>query len=68
MLAAMGAEAFAERARGELLATGEIVRQHTAMQVSALTAQEAHIARLAADGHSNPEIAAQLYLSVRTAE
>ena len=38
------------------------------MQVSALTAREAHIARLAADGHTNPEIAAQLYLTVRTAE
>ena len=64
----MGAEAFAERARRELLATGEIVHERTTMQVSALTAQEAHIARLAADGHTNPEIAAQLYLSVRTAE
>jgi DNA-binding CsgD family transcriptional regulator len=68
MLAAMGAEAFAERARCELLATSEIVHERTTMQVSALTAQEAHIARLAADGHTNPEIAAQLYLSVRTAE
>ena len=68
MLAAMGAGAFAERARRELLATGEIVHERTTMQVSALTAQEAHIARLAADGHTNPEIAAQLYLSVRTAE
>ena len=68
MLAAMGAEAFAERARRELLATSEIVHERTTMQVSALTAQEAHIARLAADGHTNPEIAAQLYLSVRTAE
>ena len=58
MLAAMGAEAFAERARCELLATGEIVHERTTMQVSALTAQEAHIARLAADGHTNPEIAA----------
>ncbi len=68
MLAAMGAEAFAERARYELLATGEIVRQRTAEPVSTLTAQEAHIARLAADGHTNPEIAAQLFLSARTVE
>jgi DNA-binding CsgD family transcriptional regulator len=64
----MGAEAFAERARRELLATGEIVHERTTMQVSVLTAPEAHIARLAVDGHTNPEIAAQLYLSVRTAE
>jgi DNA-binding CsgD family transcriptional regulator len=68
MLAAMGAEAFAERARYELLATGEIVHQRTAEPVSTLTAQEAHIARLAADGHTNPEIAAQLFLSARTVE
>jgi len=68
MLAAMGAEAFAERARHELLATGETVRQPTAEPASTLTAQEAHIARLAADGHTNPEIAAQLFLSTRTVE
>ena len=68
MLAAMGAEAFAERARRELLATGESVRQRTAGPASTLTAQETHIARLAADGHTNPEIAAQLFLSVRTVE
>ena len=68
MLAVMGAEAFAERARRELLATGESVRQRTAGPASTLTAQEAHIARLAADGHTNPEIAAQLFLSVRTVE
>jgi ATP/maltotriose-dependent transcriptional regulator MalT len=68
MLAAMGAEAFAERARHELLATGETVRQPTAEPASTLTAQEAHIARLAADGHTNPEIAAQLFLSARTVE
>ena len=67
MLAAMSAEAFAEGARRELLATGEIVQAMT-MQVCALTAQEAHIGRLAADGTTNPEIAAQLYLSVRTVE
>jgi DNA-binding NarL/FixJ family response regulator len=57
----MGAEAFAERARRELLATGEIVHECTTMQVSVLTAPEAHIARLAVDGHTNPEIAAQLH-------
>ena len=61
-------EAFAERARHELLATGETVRQPTAESASTLTAQEAHIARLAADGHTNPEIAAQLFLSARTVE
>jgi DNA-binding CsgD family transcriptional regulator len=68
MLSAMGAEAFAERARRELLATGETVRKRTVETASALTAQEAHIARLAADGHTNSEISAQLYLSVRTVE
>ena len=68
MLAAMGAEAFAERAAHELLAAGETVRQPSAEPVSALSAQEAHIARLAADGHTNPEIAAQLFLSARTVE
>jgi len=68
MLAAMGAEAFAERARSDLLAVGEVVRQPTAEPASTLTAQEAHIARLAADGHTNPEIAAQLFLSARTVE
>ena len=68
MLAAMGAEAFAGRARHELLATGETVRQRTAESASTLTAQEAHIARLAAGGRTNPEIAAQLFLSARTVE
>ncbi|HMH35753.1 MAG TPA: LuxR C-terminal-related transcriptional regulator, partial [Streptosporangiaceae bacterium] len=68
MLAAMGAEAFAERARHELLAAGEIVRQQAAGPDSTLTAQEAHIARLAADGHTNLEIGAQLFLSARTVE
>ena len=68
MLAAMGAEAFAGRARHELLATGETVRQRTAEPASTLTAQEAHIARLAAGGRTNPEIAAQLFLSARTVE
>jgi DNA-binding CsgD family transcriptional regulator len=67
-LAAIGMEAFAERSRHELLATGETVRQPTAEPPSTLSAQEAHIARLAADGHTNPEIAAQLFLSSRTVE
>src|SRR5262249_56694667 len=59
MLAAMGAEAFAERAGHELLATGGIVRQPTAQPVSALSAQEAHLAPLAARGHTQPPIRAQ---------
>jgi hypothetical protein len=58
MLAAMDAEAFAERARRELLATGETVRRPTLETVNELTAQEASIARLARDGRTNPEIGA----------
>ena len=57
-----------ERARGELAATGETARQRTVEARDALTPQEAQIARLARDGLSNPEIAAQLFLSVRTIE
>jgi len=64
----MGMAAFAERARRELLATGETVRKRTAGTVSELTAQEAHIARLVVAGHTNPEIGAQLFLSARTVE
>ncbi len=64
----MGAEAFAERARRELLATGETVRKRDVETRDELTAQEARIARLAADGLSNPEIGAQLFLSRRTVE
>jgi DNA-binding CsgD family transcriptional regulator/tetratricopeptide (TPR) repeat protein len=64
----MGAEAFAERARGELLATGETVRRRTAGAVDELTPQEAQIARLAADGRTNPEIGARLFISPRTVE
>jgi len=64
----MGIEAFAERARRELLATGETVRKRTVETASELTAQEAHIARLAVDGRTNMEIGAQLFLSTRTVE
>jgi DNA-binding CsgD family transcriptional regulator len=68
LFTAMGIEAFAERARRELLATGDTVRKRTVETASELTAQEAHIARLAVDGRTNAEIGAQLYLSIRTVE
>lgn len=64
----IGAEAFAERTRRELSATGETVRKRTAETLDELTAQEAQVARLARDGHTNPEIAAKLFLSPRTVE
>jgi DNA-binding CsgD family transcriptional regulator/tetratricopeptide (TPR) repeat protein len=64
----MGIEAFAERAGRELLAAGDTVRNRTVETVSELTAQEAHIARLAVDGRTNAEIGAQLFLSTRTVE
>jgi DNA-binding CsgD family transcriptional regulator len=64
----MGAEAFARRAERELLATGERARKRTAETVDQLTPQEAQIARLAADGHRNREIAAQLFISPSTVE
>jgi DNA-binding CsgD family transcriptional regulator/tetratricopeptide (TPR) repeat protein len=64
----IGMEAFAERARGELLATGERVRKRTVETRDELTPQELQIARLARDGLSNPEIGARLFLSPRTVE
>jgi DNA-binding CsgD family transcriptional regulator/tetratricopeptide (TPR) repeat protein len=64
----IGMEAFAERARGELLATGERVRKRTIETRDELTPQELQIARLARDGLSNPEIGARLFLSPRTVE
>jgi DNA-binding CsgD family transcriptional regulator len=67
-LSAMGLEAFAERARHELLATGETVRKRRPDTHNDLTAQEAQIAGLARDGQTNPEIAAQLFISPRTVE
>jgi DNA-binding CsgD family transcriptional regulator len=68
MLAEMGMEAFAERARRELLATGETVRKRTVATLDELTPQEVQVARLAVGGQTNPEIAAQLFLSPRTVE
>ena len=68
MLTAMGIDGFAERARRELLATGETMRKYTAETAAELTAQEAQIARLACDGHTNPEIGVQLFISGRTVE
>jgi DNA-binding CsgD family transcriptional regulator len=67
-LTTMGIEAFAERARRELLATGDTVRKRNVETVSELTAQETHIAQLAATGHTNVEIGTQLFLSTRTVE
>jgi DNA-binding CsgD family transcriptional regulator len=68
MFASMRAEAFAERARRELLATGETVRKRTTDTFDELTAQEQQIARRARDGHSNSEIGEELFLSPRTVE
>jgi DNA-binding CsgD family transcriptional regulator len=68
LLTTMGIEGFAERARRELLATGDTVRKRSVETASELTAQEAHIARLAVDGRTNAEIGAQLFLSTRTVE
>jgi ATP/maltotriose-dependent transcriptional regulator MalT len=65
---AIGMEAFAERARRELLATGEKVRKRSAETREQLTAQEEQVARLARDGLSNPEISARLFISARTVE
>ncbi|WP_205650377.1 AAA family ATPase [Actinoplanes solisilvae] len=64
----MGADAFAGRTARELQATGETIRRRTVESPGKLTAQEAHIARLAAEGLTNPEIGAALYISPRTVE
>jgi DNA-binding CsgD family transcriptional regulator len=68
LLTAMGAEAFTERARRELVATGETVRTRGVETRDELTAQELQIARLASDGRTNAEIGAQLFISPRTVE
>jgi DNA-binding CsgD family transcriptional regulator len=64
----VGIEPFAERARRELLATGETVRKRTVETRFDLTAQETHIAQLAGGGHTNSEIATELFISPRTVE
>src|SRR4029434_3592928 len=56
LFAAFGAEAFADRARRELLATGENVRKREVATHTELTPQEEHIARLARDGRNNPDL------------
>jgi DNA-binding CsgD family transcriptional regulator len=64
----IGAEGFADRARGELLATGETAPRRTIETRDVLTPQEAQIARMASDRQTNPEIAAKLFISPRTVE
>jgi DNA-binding CsgD family transcriptional regulator len=66
MLTAMGMEAFAARARRELLATGEKVRKRTVETRDELTPQERQIAQLASAGLTNPEIGTRLFISPNT--
>jgi DNA-binding CsgD family transcriptional regulator len=70
MFVAIGMDAFAERARRELVACGETVRRREpeASLSDALTAQERQIALLVRDGLSNSEVGARLFLSPRTVE
>ena len=68
MFTQMGAQAFAERARRELVATGEKVTKQPIGSGDGLTAQETQIARLAGDGLTNQEIGAQLFISTHTVE
>ena len=69
MFDTMGMEAFAERARRELLATGETARKRTPAATGAqLTPQEEQIARLAGEGLTNPEIGARLFISAKTVQ
>ena len=68
MFDTLGMEAFAERARAELLATGEHARKRSTETREVLTPQESQIARLAGEGASNQEIAARLFISASTVE
>jgi DNA-binding CsgD family transcriptional regulator len=64
----MGATAFAERTRTELVATGEHVRRRTTEEAEKMTPHEWRIARLVSEGGTNSEVAAQLFVSARTVE
>jgi DNA-binding CsgD family transcriptional regulator len=68
MLGAMGMRSFAERARRELLATGETARKRSQETTHQLTAQELLIAQFAREGLSNPEIGSRLFISARTVQ
>lgn len=68
IFADMGATAFTERARSELAATGERARRRSVETANDLTPQESQIARLAAGGDTNAEIAARLFISARTVD
>jgi DNA-binding CsgD family transcriptional regulator len=68
MFSNFGMEAFAERARAELRATGERAPKQTDENADQLTSQESHVSRLAAHGNTNKEIAAQLFISESTVE
>ncbi|RDH79009.1 helix-turn-helix transcriptional regulator [Mycolicibacterium moriokaense] len=68
MFTTMGAKGFAQRARRELMAAGEKVRKEPVKSGDELTAQESQIARLAAEGLTNQEIGAQLFISTHTVE
>jgi DNA-binding NarL/FixJ family response regulator len=68
MFTGFGMEAFTERARVELEATGERARKRTADTIDQLTPQEAQVARLAVQGNTNRAIAAQLFISPSTVE
>jgi DNA-binding CsgD family transcriptional regulator len=68
MFTEFGMEAFAKRARVELEATGEHARKRTVETRDDLTPQETQICRLAADGATNQDIAAQLFISPSTVD
>ena len=68
MFTGFGMEAFTERARVELQASGETARKRTVDTLDQLTPQESQVARLAAQGSTNREIAAQLFISPSTVE
>jgi DNA-binding CsgD family transcriptional regulator len=68
IFAEMGVDGFAERARRELVATGETARRRSVETLSELTPQESEICRLAGEGYTNAEIAEILFINRRTVE